>query len=209
LLQEEIKRGATTAVIVGNNQTLGSIISKCADLPLTFGFLPIGPDNTSAEVLGIPVSSEAALVLARRRREYIDTGIINQRYFISQVHVLPSKVQISSDTNTPLISNEGELLEIVVCNLQPPAIGKRKEAPAMKVDPQDGKLEAYIQPLTKKRWWGYNFGEPQVFSFTHMRIMGQEPFEITVDGKVTKEIDISISMAPSKIDMIVGRKRQF
>jgi hypothetical protein len=209
LLEEEVRRGAKTAVIVGNDTTLGSVLSRCADLPLVFGFLPIGPQNSIAEVLGIPIGLEACKVVARRRREKLDVGLMNSRYFIAQVHILPAPVAVMYDGKFTVEAKE--LMEVVVCNLQPfiPSGKNALEVPKIRIHPQDGKLEGYLRPLTKKRWWGYNFEEPSVFPFVEMRIKAVKPFKVITDGRETKELDVTISMAMEKIDMIVGKSRKF
>jgi diacylglycerol kinase family enzyme len=89
VIEDEIKRGAKTIVIVGNDATFGQILSRSATCDCTFGFLPIGPNNTIAEVLGIPVGIEACTVLSRRRKELLDVGWMNNRYFVSQLKVMP------------------------------------------------------------------------------------------------------------------------
>jgi len=77
------------------------------------------------------------------------------------------------------------------------------------VNPQDGKLEAFLRPLTKKKWWGYTYEEPSVFPFDEMEIIGQEPFAVEADGKKSKEIRLKIRLAKNKVQMVVGRSRQF
>ena len=88
IIDEEIKRGAKTIVIVGNDQTFGHVLSRGATCACTFGFLPIGSDNTIAEVLGIPIGEESTNVLARRRRELLDVGWMNNRYFVSKSFII-------------------------------------------------------------------------------------------------------------------------
>jgi diacylglycerol kinase family enzyme len=85
LVEDEIKRGAKTIVIVGNDKTCGHILSRCAALPCVFGFIPIGSENTIASVLGIPVGVEACEVISKRRRAYLDVGAVNSR-FLSRTH---------------------------------------------------------------------------------------------------------------------------
>ena len=77
------------------------------------------------------------------------------------------------------------------------------------VHPQDGKLEAFWRPLTKRGWWGYKYEEPSIFPFEEMEISGEEPFMVEADGKSSKEIKVKIKLARNKITMIVGRNRRF
>lgn len=208
IIEDEIKRGAKTIIIVGNDQTLGHILSRAATVNCTFGFLPVGGNNTIAEVLGIPTGIEACTVLSKRRKELLDVGWMNNRYFISQLHVYPARVEVLYDERFRVTASDK--MEIIVCNLQPFFWKKsKKDKDVQVVHPQDGKLEAFLRPLTKARWFGYNYEDPSIFPFEEMEIKGDEPFIVEADGRKTKEIKIKIKLAHSKIDMIVGRNRKF
>jgi len=208
IIDEEIRRGAKTFVIVGDDKSFGHVLSRGATCECTFGFLPVGPDNTIADILGIPVGIEAVDVLAKRRKERLDIGWMNSRYFVSQLHVLPSKVEVTYDERFRVTSN-GKM-EVVVCNLQPFYWKKdKKDKEQHMVHPQDGKLEAFLRPLTKQGWWGYKYEEPSIFPFEEMEITGKEPFAVEADGKISKEVKVKIKLARNKIEMIVGRNRKF
>lgn len=208
IIDDEIKRGAKTIVIVGNDHTFGHVLSRAATCECVFGFLPIGPDNTIAKVLGIPAGVGACDTLAKRRREKLDIGWMNNRYFVSRLIVPPAKVKVVYDGKFSVSAND--LMEVVVCNLQP-FYWKRdkKDKTNQEVHPQDGKLEAFLRPLTKKRFWGYNYESPSVFPFEEMEIVGDSAFAVEADGKMSKEIKVKIKLAHGKIDMVVGRDRKF
>jgi hypothetical protein len=208
LIAEEIRRGATTVVIVGNDATFGHVLSRAASQDVTFGFLPVGPNNSIAEVLGIPVGVEACEVLSRRRKVSLDVGWFNNRFFVNQLHVKPAKVSVTYDERFTVSSRNG-MIELVVCNLQPFVWrdGGRKE---VQVHPQDGKLEAFLRPVLKKKMFtGYKYEEPSIFPFEEMNIIGKKAFEVIADGKASKEINIKIKLAKNRINMIVGRERRF
>lgn len=208
IIDDEIKRGAKTVVIVGNDATFGHVLSRAATSNCTFAFLPIGTGNTIAEVLGIPEGIAACDVLSKRRKETLDVGWMNNRYFISQLHVLQAKLKVVYDERFSVTAEEK--MEVVVCNLQPFYWKKdKKDKNEQVVHPQDGKLEAFLRPLTKKGWWGYKYEDPSIFPFEEMEIMSNEAFTVEADGKVSKERKVKIKLAHGKIDMIVGRNRKF
>ena len=208
IIDDEIKRGAKTVVIVGNDKTFGHVLSRSATCDCAFGFLPLGPENTIAEVLGIPVGAEATEVLSRRRKERLDVGWMNNRYFVSQLHVLPSRLEVMYDERFKVTAKDK--MEVVVCNLQPYYWKKdKKDQSDQVVHPQDGKLEAFLRPLTKQGWWGYKYEDPSVFPFEEMEIVSDSPFTVEADGKISKEIKVKIKLAHGKIDMVVGRNRRF
>jgi len=209
VVDDEIKRGAKTVVIVGNDHTFGHVLSRAATCDCVFGFIPVGAvDNTIASVLGIPVGAQACEVLSRRLKEKLDIGWMNNRYFVSKLMVKPAKVKVIYDSRFSVTASE--LMEVVVCNLQPFYWKKDKKAKDTEVvHPQDGKLEAFIRPLTKRGWFGYKYEEPSIFPFEEMEIHAEEPFTVEADGKVSKEIRVKIKLAHGKIDMVVGKNRKF
>ena len=207
IIDDEIKRGAKTIVMVGNDQTFGHILSRAATCECRFGFLRVGSNNTIAEVLGIPSGVAACEVLSRRRIERMDVGWMNNRYFVAQLHIPPAKVEVIYDEKFKVTANDK--MEVVVCNLQPFYWKKNNHGETQVVHPQDGKLEAFLRPLTKKRWWGYTYEDPSIFPFEEMEIRGAEPFTVEADGKATKEIKVKIKLAHSKVEMIIGKNRKF
>lgn len=208
IIEDEIKRGAKTVVLVGNDSTLGQVLSRAAVCETIFGFLPVGNNNTIADVLGIPVGIEACDVLSRRRKERLDVGWVNNRYFISQLHVEPARLEVVYDERFRVTTNN--LMEVVVCNLQPFYWKKNKSDRELQVvHPQDGKLEAFLRPLTKKRFFGYTYEDPSIFPFEEMEIHSLEPFTVEADGRKTKEIKLKIRLGHDKVEMIIGRDRKF
>ncbi|OGH80754.1 MAG: hypothetical protein A3I29_04235 [Candidatus Magasanikbacteria bacterium RIFCSPLOWO2_02_FULL_44_11] len=208
IIDDEIKRGAKTFVVVGNDRTLGHVLSRAATAGCTFGFIPIGSFTSIAGVLGIPVGLEACTILSRRRKECLDVGWVNNRFFISQLHIHPSRIEIIYDEKFRVTAKDK--MELVICNLQPYFWKKdKKDLETRVVHPQDGKLEAFVRPLTKNRWWGYTYEDPSIFPFEEMEVRGEQPFPVEADGKITKEIRLKIKLAHTKVEMIVGRDRKF
>jgi diacylglycerol kinase family enzyme len=208
LVEDEIKRGAKTVVIVGNDKTIGHVLSRCASLPCVFGFIPLGTENTIAAVLGIPIGIAACEIISKRRRALLDVGLVNSRFFISQLRVSPAHIQVKYDERFT-VSGEN-FLEVVVCNLQPLIVSSVSSGQHdYIVHPQDGKLEAYVKPLTKRWWGGYKFEESSIFPFETMEITAHEPFTVYIDGNMFKEVRLLIKLADHKIDMIVGKYRKF
>lgn len=209
IVREEIKRGATAIVVVGNDATLGHVLSRAASCPILFGFLPVGPDNTIAQVLGIPVGEAACDVLSRRRKVKLDIGWVSNRnrYFISQLHIPPSSIAVEYDEKFKVSSEHGKI-EVVVCNLQP-FVWKDARSREMAIHPQDGKLEAFLRPVVGKGIFRPKYEDPSIFPFEEMTITGKKAFPVEADGQTTKETKICIKLAKSKIEMIVGKEREF
>ena len=207
IIEEEIARGATAIVIVGNDKTFGHVLSRAASSSILFGFLPVGQDNSIASVLGIPVGVESCDVLSRRRKVDLDVGWFNNRYFVSQLHIPLAEITIQYDEKFSVSSKNGGL-ELVVCNLQP-FVWKERGGKEYVVHPQDGKLEAFLRPLLHKRLFSHKFEEPSIFPFEEMIVTGTKPFVVSADGKESKETKITIRLAKNRIRMVVGKTRQF
>ncbi len=209
VISEEMKRGAEVAVIVGNDNTFGQVLSRSASLDIVFGFIPMGSakDNTIAQVLGIPMGEEACDVLARRRKVGLDVGWVNNRYFISQLHIKPHAIRVQYDEQFAVSARNGKM-ELVVCNLQP-FIWNDTGKQQFVVHPQDGKLEAFLRPMKKKTLFREVYEEPSVFPFEEMVVQSDKPFLMEADGKKSKETKVTIRLARNRIHMIVGKNRKF
>ncbi len=209
IVEEEIKRGATAIVIVGNDETFGHVLSRAAICDTLFGFLPIGSDNSIADVLGIPVGVEACDVLSRRRKVKLDVGWFNNRYFISRLHIPASDVTVQYDERFKVSARQGAKIELVVCNLQPFEWRGMRKQDRVTVHPQDGKLEAFLRPVLGKKIIRPVYEDPSVFPFEEMIVSSTKPFVVQADGKESKETKITIKLAKSRIKMIVGKGRRF
>ncbi len=207
VIEDEIKRGMTTIVIVGNDTTFGHVLSRAATCPTTFGFLPVGEKNSIAGVLGIPVGVEACDILSRRRRIFLDIGWFNNRYFVSQLSIPSSPIVVAYDDAFSVTPRYGKMA-LVVCNLQPFS-WKEKDGKERLVHPQDGKLEAFLRPYIGRGILREKYEEPSIFPFEEMVVSGKKPFVVEADGKQSKETKITIRLAKKRICMIVGKERRF
>jgi len=207
IVDEEMKRGASTIVIVGNDATFGRVLSMAATRDILFGFLPVGHGNTIAQVLGIPVGEEAADILSRRRKVKLDVGWFNNRYFVNQLYIPASEIQVEYDEKFIVSVPRGKI-ELVVCNLQP-FVWRDTKKKEYKVHPQDGKLEAFLRPVVKKGFFKKKLESPSIFPFEEMIVKSKKPFIVKADGRESKEIKIKIKLAKRRIQMVVGKERRF
>ncbi len=209
IIEEEFKRGYSTVVIVGNDTSFGNILSRAATSPVVFGFIPLGSGNSIAQVLGIPVGVDACDVLSRRRKVRLDAGWVNNRYFVSQLHVLPHPISVKYDEKFSVSAKGDGKMELVVCNLQP-YFWQDKNKKENVIRPQDGKLEAFLRPAMKKGLFGgWTYEDPSIFPFEEMEVSSKTPFVVSADGKESKEVKIKITLAKKRIEMIVGKERKF
>ncbi|MEK7083982.1 MAG: diacylglycerol kinase family protein, partial [Patescibacteria group bacterium] len=207
LIEEEKRRGADTVVIVGNDTTFAHVLSRAARCDILFGFLPVGPENTIAEVLGIPANPLACEVLSKRRKVKLDVGWFNNRYFVSQLHIPPAHFSVEYDEQFH-VTSEAQM-ELVVCNLQPFRWKGKHNNNSLVVHPQDGKLEAFLRPVVGRGVLRNIYEEPSIFPFEEMIVKAKEPFLVEADGRESKETKITIKLAKHRLEMIVGKERKF
>jgi len=211
LIEDELRYGVKTVVVVGNNETVAKVMSRAADLDVVFGLIAVGKkDNELAESLGIPLNEEACNTLAARKIELVDYGVINnQRFFLTSIHIQNARLRITCD-NTFVVKADKENVELAVSNLLPSSVqGMTKGF----LHPQDGKLEVIIRPQVSGVLSGlFNrraYSKPSVFPFRRLLVSAARPFVMTADGRETQESSVEITVAPKKLKMIVGKERRF
>ncbi len=205
IIEDEIKKGVSGIIIVGNDSTFGHVLSRAATCDVLFGFLPVGSGNQIAEVLGIPVGVEACDILSKRRKVKLDVGWFNNRYFVSKLYIPPSKITVEYDEKFKVSTKDK--VELVVCNLQP--FEWKGKGQIHIIHPQDGKLEAFLRPVTGKGIFKDKYEEPSIFPFQEMIVSSRKPFTVEADGKQSKETKIKIKLARKRVEMVVGRERKF
>jgi len=207
IIEDEMRYGAQTVVVVGNDETLGRVLSRAALCDVMFGYIPIDNKQVIAQMLGIPSSVDACDVLSRRRIVELDVGEVNERYFVSQLQIQPAIIRAEYDGRFAVSSPDCEMA-LTVCNLRP--FGGSSFTSSGMIHPQDGKLEAFVQPVRSGSFLRKVQPIPaSVFPFQEMLVRGREPFEMEMDGVRSKEMAVRIRLAGKRVQMIVGGGRRF
>lgn len=211
IIEDGMRHGVKTVIIVGNDETLSRILTKAADLEVTFGFLPVGQKkNYLAKILGLPLNEAACEVIAARKIERIDYGVINKsRFFLSYLYIPPAGVKIICNDYFTINRLGKEKIEVAVSNLLPPPFDSEK----FKLHPQDGQMELYLRPqkpgLLSSLFQGREPDTTSVFPFRHLQLNTLKPMTVLADGKETQEMSVEIEVAKKKLRMIVGKNREF
>lgn len=212
LINEEVRNGAKTIVVVGNDKTISQVINYLAKHDVVLGMIPVGAqENDIARLLGIPEGEEACATLAARKVERIDLGKINTTHFLSSINVESSDVTIECDEKylvTPSTSNA----QINICNLRPLfASGVAGEY----FNPKDGMLEVLIQPFTQAaKGWKALFGRGQtqresIIPFKKLVIRSKKSVPVITDGQRVLKTPVKIEIVPKRLRLIVGKGRVF
>lgn len=210
IIEDEMRHGTGTVVIVGNEETLSRVFLRAADLETVFGFLPVGQKNNQlAETLGISVDEKACDILAARKIEKIDYGVINQKYFfVSNVYIPATALQFSCDDRFSIAAPR-EKMEVAVTNLLPPPFAANKFQPR----PQDGKLEFYLHSASGglMSYLGGNRkkGSVSLFTFKKLFLKSDKAVPVIVDGHTMQEGTLSIEVGKKRMALIVGKDRSF
>lgn len=207
------KKGATTIVIVGNDNTFREAIKYIPDFNITLGFIPVGQQNHIAKFLGIPCGAASCDTLSARIIEKIDIGRINDRYFLSSVSVPKTLQTIDCDGKYSISLKE--VGNVTICNA--PFGEEMRDMQYDYLDPRDGKLDLFIQtaPISifgKVRWWFG--GQNNVLSQSHfitkkIRLCSENPITIFVDKTKVEDKNFDITLAEEKIKIIIGKGRMF
>lgn len=216
LIQDEIRFGVKTIVVVGNDETVASVVNNITNYNMiTLGIIPIGEKNRIARALGIFNEMNACDILAARKIEKIDLGKINNIYFISGIRITAeNSIDLYFEDKYHIIS-QTHYCDINICNLQPTFFEDREKKLC---NPKDGFLEALIQPvqemsesffgfLKKGLKKGKNKIKESIIPFKKIYVQSQKSVTVTTDGHKILKPPVQIEVVPKKLRVIVGRKQ--
>ncbi len=203
ILQEEIKRGVKTVVIVGNDQTIGQIINLAADLDVVLGIIPIGGrSNKIARLLGIPSGEAACNALSSRIIKKIDLGKINNHYFLTSIELGGKNFLLECDQNFFLQpANQKNENIITIANLD--------DYPGTGIRPNDGRLNLFIKNIQKKLLVKKEITASRLTA-EKIKITSSKTLAIFLnDEQKIFKTPAEIKISPKKIRIIVGKHREF
>lgn len=212
-VNEIIKRGANTIIAVGNDSTIGKVISLLPKLNVTLGIIPIGPNNEIAKKLGIPEGEAACDILSARLIEKIDLGKANNYYFISNLK-LPTNKEVFLDYGSYNIRPVTDDSQISICNFDLESHSSSSQSKKHNCNPKDGLLEAVFSKLEKPKSFfnvfNNKFSEDSIFPFKKVKIKcNKECLPAIADGHTTIKTPITVEVLPKKLKIIVGKNRMF
>jgi diacylglycerol kinase family enzyme len=201
-IRDEAKRGASTVVVVGNDDTLHKVLGAISEVDLPLGMIPIGEGNEFAKLLGISSTLQACDVLSARMIERVDTGLLNGQRFVTGVRVPTDAVRVDCHKEFRVTFARGGELEIQ--NMR--ALGSTMREVA---DPKDGRLDLQIQIPKPTNNFFRSERFCSHFFLTHMRLSAENPFFVIVDGVCVEGNDFSITLEPKRLQVIAGTDRLF
>lgn len=204
LLNDEVKNGAKTVVVVGNDKTFTQIINFAAQFDITLGFIPVGPDNKIAKILGINSSDEACNILSSRKIEKVDLGKANNTYFLSDITIEKGEVTIECENKFAITPERQD--QVTIYNLRPMFAAKWGQEKVF--NPKDGQLEVLIQPLAKG-FFKKTSGQNSLIPFKKVFIKSRGSLPVYTDGQKILKTPVKVEIVPDKLKIIVGKDRLF
>lgn len=201
VVDEAVRRGSQTLVAVGDDRTVSKLVSLAARYNLTLGLIPVGPQQTIAQYLGIPAGVDACDVLSRRVIETVDLGQVGDRYFLLSLDLPAGDYQLECDGQYRVSLARSAPLSV-----------RNFGASGGRHNPKDGILEAVIGEGPKRGFfsgWFRSSSEPSVFPVRRLTVTAAQPLPLTLDGQTVVKTPVTVEAKPRKLKVIVGRNRQF
>ncbi len=203
-IEDEIRKGATTIVIVGNDKTVTRALDAVAPKEITLGIIPIGKesDNQMAKLLGIPMEEESCKVLSSRIIKKLSLGKVNNSLFINNATIRSQNLTIECD-QCYQIKLIGQPHEVQIFN-------PRKEIQEQETEISDT-LVTEINSQTKGplfKIFKPHRSQKSVFNIQRISINNHtQNIPIIIDGQKIIKSPAIIEKAPFRLKAIVGKNR--
>jgi len=204
VVRDEVKRGAHTVVVVGDDATFHSVMSVVPELPVVVGFLPVGDSCRISEVLGVPKGPEACDILSARLTETLDVGRVNGHYFLTSVQIFHQDAIVDCGPFRVKPALRGG---VEVRNLG--SLGFEDIGAAL-ANPRDGILDTHLFAELPKEGI---FSRPRItqsmFPLKQFTIYSEgEPIKAVIDGVERQFESLRFDVLPKQLKVIVGKGRK-
>jgi diacylglycerol kinase family enzyme len=211
LISDELKKGTTTVVVVGNDTTFLKVVNTAAKNNITIGLIPVGPDNDIARTLGIPMEDASCDILAARKIVKFDLGKIKDQYFFSNLSVTKTLTRLAVGKDTYKMTPSPECVELNVYNFWYGADKEPLDPKLATVFPQDGVLELVFKVKEKNKSWFKKAEGTMVDSVIKGKKFDVKSFEYIptlLDGLRVIKTPFLVEVEKQKLSVIVGKDRQ-
>lgn len=203
IVKDGVKKGCTTLVVVGNDETVSRAVSFLSQEKVTLGLIPLGEPNRIATLLGIPQGVAACDVLSKRIIERLDLGRAGSVNFLTSLD-FPAKDSIEIECNDQYSVRPEVVSEIRIINVA---------ADSESSNPQDGVLEAVVSPVGGGRFFqsffSHSASRPSVFPIHRALIRSRtESIAALADGQTVVKTPFSVEVLPRHLKVIVGKRRR-
>ncbi|MBU1131770.1 hypothetical protein KKC32_00765 [Patescibacteria group bacterium] len=211
LIGDEVKRGTTTVVVVGNDKTFLKVINVVAKNNVTLGIIPIGEGNDLARYLGVPEGESACDILAARKIIKFDLGKINSYYFFTNMKINKNLPRMSIEKDEYKIIPGVTCYEVEICNFYYPRKDEIPDKAYKKCSVRDRKLELFIKTKVKAKGWLHDkvvgMKIDSVFQGDKFDIKSFEYLPVVLDDYKIMKTPVIVEVEPEKLNVIVGKER--
>jgi diacylglycerol kinase (ATP) len=223
LVENAFSHEAKTIVAVGNDQTLHEVINAVGKRDMVVGFIPLIKSELG-NIFGIKDVEQAAKIIAFRRVESIDLGVVNNNYFLS-------KLTFGEIGEGRLVPNLDKIFEIrfkvdeqyearqtitagVIVNSRDAEVGEKI------TKPNDGNLDILLLP--KLTTWQMikhrsdiqsasyeNIPQASVIHGRKFELLSPEGLSLKVGDWIIAKTPAVIEIIPNTLKVIVGKDRKF
>ena len=204
LVEQMVREGVTTIVIIGNDHSLDKMMWFLPDMDVVVGYIPVVEPWDIAALLGIPTGPNACDVLAARFVETIDVGKIDSRYFLTSIRMPRTMAAIDIEGQYRLSAIHGG--SVVIRN-----IGDQRGERGLLSEAKDGFLEVVIEPdeAPNASRWGKRGRDMQAKAtrafIRYGKIISPEPVDVQVDSHVINGFQFILEILPKKFRLITSR----
>ena len=206
VIKNEMKKGAKTIIVVGNNDIFNKAINAIArttqeitlarHVPL--GFIPVGKYNNGiAASFGIGQEEAACNIISARRIKKFDLGLANDYYFLTEASISTAGTSLEIDQNYVLQIQEPGNIKIINFAID------TKLPENISSSAQDGSLDLFIEKREKK-FFSKNSDSQTIIPFKFITILNQNK-PVTIDQNTHLTTPVNIQIAKQKIEIIVGK----
>lgn len=210
LIVDEVKRGATSIIVVGNDKMFLKVVDAAAKNNVSLGLIPVGENNFLAECLGLPLDEAACDVIAARKIVNFDLGKIKNQYFFSNVKIIKNLDRLNIQKDNFKIVPRADCESVEVVNFYLPSENDDYERKMRKSSAQDERLELVIKRKGRKRRWFGRSDKPQIDSLiqgSEFEIKSFEYLPALMDDFRVIKTPIKVEIEPAKLKVIVGKNR--
>jgi diacylglycerol kinase family enzyme len=218
MVREEIKKGAKTIIVVGNDKTLDRVLGAVVEENVTLGIIPVGKENSIAKILGIPEGSLACDIISQRRITKIDLIKANDKYCLSNIAMKIKKGKIICEDNyeLSLTSKRGEVFIYNLANKNDIKKTFNINQDLKKyLNPNDGMIDILIKTNPKKtirKFFGFSKklkNTTSIIPVKELRISEKEVPSAICDNSTTIKAPLKIKVIPNAVQIIISKNREF
>lgn len=208
-IANEVKKGAKTITVVGEESSFFAAVNKIASLKtikvinnkIPLAFIPIN-SSIIGEKFGISNFEEACDAISARRIINFDLGQANNELFLTEARIVSENSIIDIDQNYSIeLLNPGN---IKVVNL--PVFSQVPPQSQIKAD--DKKLELLIENIKGRGLAKQKITNQSIFSFNELTVINKK-HKLVLDNYKELVPPVVIRVAPVKIEIITGKQRGF